>query len=510
MKYNNPEIYGILECMKKKAYISGILILIIAALVTVGLYFGVATYEAMGYRVYGLDLFHILIIVAIFYLISCIIIEYMYQVCILGTYDGEVIVRKKMRTFIVIAVLMNMMLTYYILTLASQVVEPGNTEDGIVRLIVTLLMGCVSILSLLIAYLIILKDVRIPVLNRMPDNGMGPGRIFDDIGRKISVQDKKPSTPEQVVSVYLRHVINSISVLLILWACVGRSIAYKGSVMSYLSSGQWEKGLNVFAFTACVFALCIAFTISSILRYISEALLITFDSRGETIGRMITSLLKYMILILVVFLCLSLLGFNTGTLMASAGVVSLVVGLGAKELIGDILAGLFIIIEGEFRVGDIITVGDFRGTVSEIGVRTTKMVDGVGNVKIINNSQITDVINMTKNHSFANCNVGIGYDEDLEHVEEVLAKELPQIRERNRLIKGGPFYRGVASLADSSVILRIMAECDEEDRIQLERDLNREIKLIFDKNGINIPYPQIVVNEGRKSDTNTSENGKNE
>ncbi|MBR6237845.1 MAG: mechanosensitive ion channel family protein [Lachnospiraceae bacterium] len=496
--------------MKKKAYISGILILIIAALVTVGLYFGVAAYEAMGYRVYGLDLFHILIIVSIFYLISCIMIEYLYQVCVRGTYDSEVIVRKKMRTFIVIAVLMNMMLTYYILTLASQVIAPGNTEDGIVRLIVTLLMGCISILSLFFAYLIILKNVKIPVLNRMSDGALGPGRIFDDIGRKIIAQNKKPKTPEQVVSIYLRHVINAISVLLILWACVGNSIAYKGSVMGYLSSGQWERGFNVFAFTACIFAMCIAFTISSILRYISEAVIITFDSRGETIGRMITSLLKYIILIMALFVCLSLLGFNAGTLVASAGVVSVVVGLGAKELIGDILAGLFIIIEGEFRVGDIITVGDFRGTVSEIGVRTTKMVDGVGNVKIINNSQITDVINMTKNHSFANCNVGIGYDEDLEHVEEVLAKELPLIRDRNRLIKGGPFYRGVASLADSSVILRIMAECDEEDRIQLERDLNREIKLIFDKNCINIPYPQIVVNEGVKRTVNMTENGKNE
>ena len=486
--------------MKKKAYISGICILLIAALLTVGLYFGVAGYEAMGYRVYGLDLFHILIIGAIFYIISCIIIEYMYQVCILGTYDSEITVRKKLKTFIVIAVLMDMLLTYYVLTLASRVVNPGGLDDGIARLAVTLIMGTVCLLSLLLAYKIILKDAHIPVLNRVPDSIVPTGRILDGIGRRINVSAARPRTPEQVVSIYLRRIVNTMSVLLLLWLVVGSSIDYKGSVMGYMSSGQWEKGLNVFAFTACIFTLCMAFTISSVLKYLSDAIIMTLDSRGETIGRMIISFLKYIILILAVFLCLSIMGFNTGTLVASAGVVSLVVGLGAKELIGDILAGLFIIIEGEFRVGDIITVGDFRGTVSEIGVRTTKMVDGVGNVKIINNSQITDVINMTKNHSFANCNVGIGYDEDLEHVEEVLAKELPLIRDRNRLIKGGPFYRGVASLADSSVILRIMAECDEEDRIQLERDLNREIKLIFDKNGINIPYPQIVVNEGRKAE----------
>ena len=484
--------------MKKKALISGICILLIAVLTAFGLIFGVSGVVTSGYTTYGPDIVHIIIVVAIFYLITCILIEYMYQMSVLGSYDGESIARRKLKTFMVCSVLAVMVFTYYILMLEAAIIAPGSDDAGITCLIITLIMGTVSLLSFFIVHLIILKGVTIPIISRMPENKIAGGRIIDSIGKRIYSDRKSAKTPEQVVSRYLKNIINAISVLLILWLIVGKSIDYKGSVIGYMTRGEWEKGLNVFAFTACIFVFCVAFTISSILKYISEAVIITFDSRGETIGRMITSLLKYVILILAAFVCLALLGFNAGTLMASAGVVSIVVGLGAKELIGDILAGLFIIIEGEFRVGDIITVNDFRGTVSEIGVRTTKMVDGVGNVKIINNSQITDVINMTKNHSFANCNVGISYDEDLEHVEEVLATELPLIRERNRLIKGGPYYRGVAELADSSVMLRIMAECDEEDRIQLERDLNREIKLIFDKNGITIPYPQVVVNEGIK------------
>ncbi len=483
--------------MKKRVVIAGIVELIIAVLAALGCILIFAELRSSGLIVYAPDIVHIIIVSAIFYLVTCILIEYMYQICVLGSYDGESIAKRKLKTFIICAVLTVMAFTYYVLALEAKIVAPGVKDSDIVIPALTLVLGVISLLSFFIAYQIILKGVTIPIISRMPDGKISGGRIFDSIGKRIYSENKKQITPEQVVSKYLRHVINTLSVLLILWMMIGKSVNYKGSVIGYMTSGQWEKGLNVFAFTACIFVFCVAFTISSILKYISEAMIITFDSRGETIGRMVTSLLKYVILILAVFMCLSLLGFNTGTLMASAGVVSLVVGLGAKELIGDILAGLFIIIEGEFRVGDIITVNDFRGTVSEIGVRTTKMVDGVGNVKIINNSQITDVINMTKNHSFANCNVGISYDEDLEHVEEILATELPLIRERNRLIKGGPYYRGVANLADSSVVLRIMAECDEEDRIQLERDLNREIKLIFDRNGVTIPYPQIVVNEGK-------------
>lgn len=131
-----------------------------------------------------------------------------------------------------------------------------------------------------------------------------------------------------------------------------------------------------------------------------------------------------------VYYCLMLVGVDTTTLLASAGILSIAISFGAKELVSDILSGLFIIFEGEFRVGDIIMVGDWRGTVVEIGVRTTKVEDGSKNIKVIRNSDISNVINMTKETSYASCDVGIEYGESLERVENILAKELPNIRKR--------------------------------------------------------------------------------
>lgn len=486
--------------MKKKAVISGICVLLIAILTGVGICFSVSLYEGMGKAVYGMDLLHTILVVCIYAFVSNILIEYMYQVCVLGTPVGEGLTKKKLKTFIVVGILMTMVLTYYIQTLAARVIASPEHIDGFYRLGLTLVMGLISALTLLVIYLIFFKNIKVPVISRVSEEKIDSNAFIDGLGKRFS-KDKKKVTPEQVVFGYIRHFINTISVILILWMGIGRDIDYRNSIIGYMISGEWEKGSNIFAATACIFTLCISFTISSVIKYLSDALMVTFDSRGETIGRMIMSLIKYAIILIAIFLCLSILGFNTGTLVASAGVLSLVVGLGAKELISDIIAGLFIIIEGEFRVGDIITIGEFRGTVTEIGVRTTKLVDGIGNVKIINNSQITDVINMTRNYSFANCDVGIGYDEDLERVEEILAKELPLMADRIREIKGGPYYRGVSELGESSVVLRISAECIEAHRIQLERDLNREIKLIFDKNGINIPYPQIVINEAIKAGT---------
>lgn len=82
--------------------------------------------------------------------------------------------------------------------------------------------------------------------------------------------------------------------------------------------------------------------------------------------------------------------------------------------------------------------------------------------------------------------------------QNILAKELPQIKKRLPAIKDGPFYKGVVSLGDNSVNLRIMAQCAESDRAQLGRDLNREMKLLFDENNINIPFPQVVLNQPRE------------
>lgn len=131
-------------------------------------------------------------------------------------------------------------------------------------------------------------------------------------------------------------------------------------------------------------------------------------------------------------------------------------------------------------------------------MRTTKIMDPGQNVKIISNSNVSGVINMTRKNSYASCDVGIEYGESLERVESILAKELPKIKKRLPAIKEGPFYKGVVSLGDNSVNIRIVSQCAEGDRAQLGRDLNREMKLLFDKYDINIPFPQVVINDPKE------------
>ena len=302
-------------------------------------------------------------------------------------------------------------------------------------------------------------------------------------------------TAEQKTLLVLKVLLSMLALFIVVAVTHKEAAFTRTSVFRYVIDGTWKRGLNVFAVTASVMILCVVSVASMVLRAILKFLSRSMSARGETVIRLISNLVKYATVIVAMYFCFAMFGVDTATLLASAGILSLVIGLGAQDLVKDIVAGLFIIFEGEFRVGDIVTVGDWRGTVVEIGVRTTKIEEPGKNIKIINNSSISNVINMTRKESFASCDVGIEYGESLERVEAILAEELPNVRKHLPKITGGPFYKGVSSLSDSGVIIKVLAQCAERDRIQLGRDLNREMKLIFDKHKINVPFPQVVVHQ---------------
>lgn len=217
--------------------------------------------------------------------------------------------------------------------------------------------------------------------------------------------------------------------------------------------------------------------------------------RGETVGKLMSSVIRYASFIIAAFLILSAWGVQTPTLLAGAGIIGLALSFGAQSLIEDIIAGLFIIFERQFVVGDIVEVSDKRGIVREIGIRTTKIEDLNGDVLIINNSDIRGIINTSLELSTAISDISVEYEADLVHVEEVVKKHLPVMKKTIPEIMDGPFYVGVDQLADSSVVMRIIAKCDEINKNKVRRAMNRELKLLFDHEGINIPFPQLVVHE---------------
>ena len=179
----------------------------------------------------------------------------------------------------------------------------------------------------------------------------------------------------------------------------------ESSIIRFILSGAWDRGNNIFAWSSCALVFITIIIGVELFRIPVRITTSLLGARGETIGHLLLSVVKYGGAIGGLFYCLYLLGIDSSKLLASAGILSLIIGLGAQSLIKDIIAGIFIVFEGDFRVGDIVTIANYRGTVMDIGLRTTKILGADGNIKIYNNSEISGILNMTQEASYAFCNI---------------------------------------------------------------------------------------------------------
>lgn len=214
------------------------------------------------------------------------------------------------------------------------------------------------------------------------------------------------------------------------------------------------------------------------------------NQRQITVARLINNMIKCVVAVITVIAVLAVWGIDTTALITGAGVLTLVVGLGMQSLISDVVAGLFIVFENEFNVGDIVTIDGFRGTVVSIGIRTTKL-EALGNIKIVNNSDIRGVLNQTVKPSTAKALIDMEYGQSLERAERVIKEKLPDVKIDGVL--GAISYDGVAALGASGVTLQFTAECNENDIFAVQREMNKRLKIMFDENGIGIPFNQLVV-----------------
>lgn len=242
-----------------------------------------------------------------------------------------------------------------------------------------------------------------------------------------------------------------------------------------------------------VLALALVVLISNVLLMIL-GLFRNRKGRTGTLATVASSLIKYASVLVAFCWVLTIIGVNVSTIFASVGIFALILGFGAESLVADLVTGVFILFENQYNVGDIVEIDGFRGKVKEIGIRTLSLEDSGGNIKIINNSELKNIVNRSNQRSVAVCDVGVSYDIDLEELEGKLAKILKKIKEKHSdIFVDRVEFVGVEALADSAVVLRIIADVSEENIFKGRRLLNKEIKIMFDKEGINIPYPQLDV-----------------
>ncbi len=245
-------------------------------------------------------------------------------------------------------------------------------------------------------------------------------------------------------------------------------------------------------------ALAVVWLIYQVLKLI----LTLIGKRGgmvQSVTSLISGLLKYVAVIAAIVWGLSILGINTTAVLAGVGIVGLILGFGAQSLIEDIITGAFIIFENQYSVGDIIILDDFRGVVRSIGVRTTVIEDAGGNLKVVNNSDIRNFQNRSRNNSVALVVVSVSYSTDLKKLEAMLRESLPALKnEHPDLYLTTPRYLGVDNLGESGIDLKFAADVTEENIFNGQRMLARDLKILFDEKAVEIPFPQVVVHKAEE------------
>ncbi len=218
--------------------------------------------------------------------------------------------------------------------------------------------------------------------------------------------------------------------------------------------------------------------------------------RAGTLSSVVASIMSGLIWFVAVLLVLDQIGVSLAPLLAGAGVVGIAIGFGAQQMVKDYLAGIFIIMEDQYGVGDVVDLGEASGTVEQVSLRVTRLRDVNGIVWYVPNGEIRRVGNTSKLWSTALLDIDVSYDTDLDRAGAILQRVADDLRgeENDKLtIIADPEFVGVQSFGADGVTLRLMARTEPSEQWAVARELRRRIKIAFDAEGIDIPFPQRTV-----------------
>ena len=220
------------------------------------------------------------------------------------------------------------------------------------------------------------------------------------------------------------------------------------------------------------------------------------EKRAETLVRIINSAIKVFIYIIACFMILKEVGVDIAPLLAGVGIAGLAIGFGAQTLVKDFLTGFFILMENQYRVGDVVKIGDHAGLVESIKMRITVLRDLEGIVHTIPNGEVQSVKNMTYGWSRVVLNIGVAYKENVDQVMDVLREVGRKMREEEEYCSfmiDDPQILGVDDFGDSQVTIKMLAKTIPLKQWEVARELRRRIKHAFDEKGIEIPFPQRTL-----------------
>lgn len=220
--------------------------------------------------------------------------------------------------------------------------------------------------------------------------------------------------------------------------------------------------------------------------------------REDTLIHIFKGAFRIVLLVIAILMILQEVGLEIAPILAGAGIVGLAVGFGAQYLIRDIITGLSIIIENQYRIGDVINIDTTGGSVENITLRMTTLRDLNGTVHHIPHGEIKRVSNLSKNFARVNLDIGISYNSNLEHVIEVInqtGNDLAKDTAYKDFIISPPKFLRVNDFADSAIMIKILGDTKPLKQWEITGELRKRLKIAFDREGIEIPFPQRVIHQ---------------
>lgn len=224
--------------------------------------------------------------------------------------------------------------------------------------------------------------------------------------------------------------------------------------------------------------------------------------REDTLIHIFAVTLRVILLTLAALMLLQELGLMIGPMLAGAGIVGLAFGFGGQYLIRDVITGLFIILENQYRIGDVVDFGGTAGLVEDISLRRTVLRDLDGTVHYVPHGEVKTVSNLSKSFSRVNLDIGVAYGSDIERVAATVDRVGRELAEdpnwRDQIISAPRFVR-VQDLADSAVVVKVIGDTRPLKQWDVAGEVRRRILAAFAREGIEIPFPQMVVHQAKNT-----------
>lgn len=257
------------------------------------------------------------------------------------------------------------------------------------------------------------------------------------------------------------------------------------SVNVFSGAEETNPVLRIISYVILIFSL--SYLLRLLMSMLAESKTLTHFT-GVAIIKLAGTVVKFLAPLILLVIILSTLGVQTTEIIAGLGVLSLILGLGVSSMVEDIVAGMFIIAERTFDVGDWITINGFYGKVKSIGIRSTQIEDKGGDILIMRNSKVGSLVNMTANLSVAFCEFDVSPEVEIEYLENLIKGASKEMQQKIPDIKAGPIYYGLTRLDAHTMHIAVIAQCEESRRSSVKRKMLKEYKILFEKNHIPLGY----------------------